>query len=184
MSDAIAELPADLGRLVVGTTHLDVGIDEPANVVVVAVRAFFEARDPLREAAVAHQYAVSGRMTTGRAAQLADTRPGPAIEQLLRDHGVEPLVGPMSDEMAERIREQNRAVVSESSDGAGNTDTDRDSDTGALVGLLPADLRRLVRGAAGVDCGLASESAVIERALRWFYTAYESVREAALSATD
>ncbi|MFB6176073.1 MAG: hypothetical protein ABEI99_02815 [Halobaculum sp.] len=198
MTTVVDTLPADLRPLIVGTTQLDGGPAEPTDVIDIAVERFFADHRALREAAVAERYATSGVMTTGRAADLADCTKGPEVERMLHDHGVQPLVGPMSDERADEVRETNRALYAtddsqpaadddEETAGQREAHDDDDGETAdreTVLAALSTDSRTLVRGAARVDGGLGDEHRVVERALRRFFRRHDDLRSAALDAAD
>ena len=89
----LATVDADAAALAVGTASLR--WDENLAVVTVlerAVRAFFDAHEPVRHAAAARRYADAETLTRGAAARLADVPRG-EIRGLLRDHGVTPWKG-------------------------------------------------------------------------------------------
>jgi predicted HTH domain antitoxin len=93
VTDLPDSVPHRYRRLVAGATELDIGLDDEDDVVAAALAEFFERHEDVRHAAVAELYRDS-ELTTGAAARLADVSPGPEIQSLLRDHGVEPRVGP------------------------------------------------------------------------------------------
>lgn len=126
MSDLPDSVPHRVRRLAAGATELDVGVDDVDDVVAVALIEFFERHEDVRHAAAAELYRDS-ELTTGAAARLAGVSPGPEIKSLLRDHGVEPRVGP-GDTVEERRADAAAARRAFGDDAGDETQTESDDD--------------------------------------------------------
>ena len=95
--DPMAPFASDVSILAHGAANVGaVGLDDATDVVEASVRHFVHDYEELRHAAVAERYAAT-EMSTGLAASLAGVEKGSEIETLLREHGVEPRVGPSAD---------------------------------------------------------------------------------------
>ena len=119
---AALDVPDDTARRACAIVQSGIaGADTEARLLGYVVKRYFARHDEIRNAAVAARYAEGG-MSTGRASDLAGVQKGGEIESLLREHGVEPRVGPSADPEARRAeREAARRAF-----GAGDADDEAD----------------------------------------------------------